>query len=278
VISVVIPVRNGMPWLEGQLRALADQDCLDRWEVVVADNGSDDGSREFAEVWSTAHDRFRVVDASARAGAPAARNAGVRAAEGDLIAFCDADDVVHSGWISACAEALGHADVAAGTFDTWSLNGGPESPAIPAAYRQLGFLPAGLTANLAVRRSAFDDAGGFDEALLMGDDIELCWRLQLRGFRFASAPDAVVAKRERDGFTHVFRQTFSYGLCGPVLYRRYRSQGARRDLSGAGKTWAWLVCSVPLLLISNRRCEWARAAGVRLGRLVGSVRESVFFP
>ncbi len=44
MISVVVPVRNGMPWLEQQLRALAEQDCDEPWEVIVANNNSTDES------------------------------------------------------------------------------------------------------------------------------------------------------------------------------------------------------------------------------------------
>jgi glycosyltransferase involved in cell wall biosynthesis len=278
LISVILPVRNGMPWLDDQLRALADQQCEEPWEVVVADNGSTDGSAELAQTWADQVDGFRVVDASVVRGAPAARNVGVRAAKGDLLAFCDADDAVEKGWLAHCVAALEHADVVAGVFDFWSLNAGPESPPTPAATRQLGFLPAGLTANLAVRRIAFEDVCGFTEELRLGDDIDLCWRLQLRGFRFAIAPEAIVAKRERSTFSEVFRQTTAYGRCGPVLYRRYRAMGAHRDLVGAGKAWMWLALSVPSLLHDERRNQWARTAGVRLGRLVGSVKEGVFFP
>jgi GT2 family glycosyltransferase len=166
----------------------------------------------------------------------------------------------------------------AGAFDFWSLNGTRKSPTAPAAIRQLGFLPAGLGANLAVRRSVFDGVGGFNEDLLLGEDIDLCWRLQLQGFQFAYAPEAVVAKRELVGFGKIFRKAFSYGRSGPALFRRYRSVGARRNLAGAAKSWAWLVISLPLLFERNRRTEWARAAGMRSGRLVGSVAQSVFFP
>ena len=81
--------------------------------------------------------------------------------EGDLLAFCDADDVVQPGWLSAVASALEDADVAAGVFDFWSLNGRPASTLQPAATWQLGFLPAGLGANLGVRRHAFEEVGGF---------------------------------------------------------------------------------------------------------------------
>jgi len=278
LISVILPVRNGMPWLDVQLRALADQQCEEPWEVVVADNGSNDGSTELAQTWADRIDGFRVVDASLVRGAPGARNSGVRAAKGDLLAFCDADDAVDKDWLAHCVAALDHADVVAGVFDFWSLNAGPESPPTAAATHQLGFLPAGLAANIAVRRIAFEEVSGFAEDLPIGEDIDLCWRLQLRGFRFAIAPEAIVAKRERSTFTEVFRQTAAYGRCGPVLYRRYRAVGAHRDLVGACKAWVWLALSIPSLLNDERRNQWARTAGVRLGRLAGSVKEGVFFP
>jgi cellulose synthase/poly-beta-1,6-N-acetylglucosamine synthase-like glycosyltransferase len=278
LISVILPVRNGMPWLEEQLRALAAQKCNEPWEVVIADNGSTDGSRDFAQTWSDEREGFRFVDASNLHGAPAARNAGVRAAQGDLLAFCDADDCVLAGWLASCVEALEHADVVAGSFDFWSLNGIPPSPSMPAAFRQLGFLPAGLGANLAVRRKAFEEVGGFTEEMLPGEDIDLCWRLQLHGFRFDIARSAIVAKRARSEFAEVFVQAFSYGRSGPVLHGRYRPDGAHRDLVGACKSWVWLTLSIPLMLQRHRRIEWARTAGMRLGRLVGSVSERVFFP
>ncbi len=278
MISVIVPVRDGGPWFAEQLSAIASQQCPEPWEVVVADNGSSDGSAEVARRWAEAHSGFHVVDASARRGPSAARNAGAAAASGDKLAFCDADDVVQPGWLAGCAAALGDADVVAGHLDLWSLNGGPPAPAQAASTRQLGFLPAALGANLAVRRSAFDAVGGFDEELTTGEDIDLSWRLQLAGFRFAEAPSAVVAKRDRSRFDEVFRNARTYGRCGPVLFRRYRSEGARRDLTGALRAWVWLVVALPTLFRPERRTAWARAAAIRIGRLEGSVSERVFFP
>jgi len=278
VISVIVPVRNGMPLLEEQLRALAAQKCDEPWEVVVADNGSTDGSLAFANDWARTHPNVVVVDASGLPGASAARNAGVAVASGEYLAFCDADDVVLAGWLSGCMAALRTADLVAGRFDFWSLNTIPPAPPVRAATRQLGFLPAGLGANLAVRRGPFEEVGGFDEQFVPGEDIDLCWRLQLRGFTFAEAPDAIVSKRARSDFRSVFRQAYSYGQCGPLLHKRYRRAGARRDLRGALKAWLWLLVSMPRLAQPTRRIEWIRGAGTRLGRLEASIRLGIFFP
>jgi len=278
LISVILPVLDARPWLEEQLRALAAQKCAEPWEVVVVDNGSSDGSRELAQAWCDEHDRFRLVDASGVPGAPAARNVGVRASGGDLLAFCDADDVVHAGWLTGCVAALAHADVVAGVFDFWTLNWMTPSVAVPAANRQLGFLPAGLGANLGIRRGVFDSVGGFAEDLLVGDDIDFCWKAQLLDFRFGYAWDAIVAKREREHLGQVFRQSFAYGRSGTRLYRLYRDRGARPDQLGAAKSWLWLVASLWMLLFPEKRNKLARTAGLRLGRLVGSFEQHAYFP
>lgn len=268
-----------MPWLPEQLAALAEQQCPVEWEVVVADNGSTDTSVAVAEEWSARNARFRVVDASARPGQAAARNFAMRFVHGEQLAFCDADDVVQTGWLAAIASALENAEVVAGVFDFASLNGRPPTPPQPAVTRQLGFLPGGLGANLGMQRRAFEEAGGFAEELRIGEDIDLCWRLQLRGGRFAIAPDAVVAKRDHLRPGDVFRHGVAYGRSGPKLYRRHRSEGARPDLVGAARSWLWMALHLPRLVRTGpARNEWLHAAGVRIGRLYGSVEMGVFFP
>jgi glycosyltransferase involved in cell wall biosynthesis len=279
VISVIVPVRNGQPWLEKQLQALVDQDYAGEWELIIADNGSTDDSPDVARSWAERNSRIHCISATTLHGAPAARNAGVRAAKGDYLAFCDADDIVQPGWLASCAKALEEVDVVAGVFDFWSLNGLRAAPPKPASMRQLGFLPAGLGANLAVARHAFEAVGGFAEELLIGEDIDLCWRLQLEGYRLTIEFSAVVAKRERPGFRQVFRQAAAYGRSGPALYRRHRTNGARRNIGGATKSWLWLILLSPRLARPGaQRIEWARAAGMRTGRAAGSIRERVFFP
>jgi glycosyltransferase involved in cell wall biosynthesis len=281
VISVIVPVRNGMPWLEQQLRALAEQECHEPWEVVVADNNSTDESGLVAQKWVNLTDMIRLVDASKASGPGSTRNAGVAVAQGDLLAFCDADDVVQPGWLKAHVFALAEADVSAGVFDFWSLNGlatpSPLTYAPPPAMSLFGFLPGAGSSNLAVRRHTFETLGGFSEDLMTGEDFDLSWRSQLSGHRFVLNADAVVARRDRQGFTAVFSRYTAYGRCGPVLFRRFRADGLRRDLVVAAKTWIWLILSTPRLLQPEFRDRWARIAGWRTGCLVESVRQRVLF-
>lgn len=279
MISVIIPVLNGGPYLVDQLRALESQVSSEPWEAIIADNGSTDGSIEVAGEWCSTHLNFHLIDASAMAGAAAARNAGVSKASGEYLAFCDADDVVLPGWLNACVEALHLADLGAGYFDFERLNDFGPAQALSEGFRPLGFLPAGLGANLAVRRIPFDAVGGFDERFVpVGDDTDLCWRLQLGGYSFIKMHDALVAKRSRTTFREVFHQCSVFGQAGPLLYRQYQGDGLRRDIRGAFKAWAWLVVTAPMIFQTTRRFEWARGIGIRFGRLKGSWRHHVFFP
>jgi GT2 family glycosyltransferase len=235
LISVVVPVLNGMPWLEHQLLALSTQQVPVEWEVMVADNGSEDETRACVARWTERDPRIQLVDASAGHGAAAARNVGVRSARGGLVAFCDADDVVRPGWLASVSAALADSDLVAGVFDFGALHGDPNSLPAPAATRQLGFLAFGLSANLAVRREAFEAVHGFAEELSPGEDVDLCWRLQLAGYRFAVAPDAVVEKRERVAGMPTFRAALRALPC-----RRHAARPSR-----GGKGVALVGCRSP---------------------------------
>ena len=281
MISVIVPVRNGMPWLEAQLRALAEQECDEPWEVVVADNNSTDQSGSVAREWINRFQTMRVIDASKARGPGGTRNAGVLEARGDMLAFCDADDIVQPEWLRSHVAALAHADISAGVFDYWSLNGQPApSPltyAPPPAMTLFHFLPAAGTNNMAIRRDAFEDLGGFADDLMTGEDLDLSWRSQLSGHRFVLTPEAVIARRNQQGFTAVLKRYFTYGQCGPTLFRRFQAEGLQRELVVAMKTWAWLIVSSPRLLLPKYRDHWARIAGMRAGRLTQSAKLRILF-
>jgi GT2 family glycosyltransferase len=279
VISVVMPVLNGADTIESQLSALAAQTFGGRWEMIVADNGSTDQTRRVANAWADRLPGFRLVDASAVPGAGGARNIGVAASHGDLLVFCDADDIVSPRWLEAFAESREHWDIAAGVFDYVSLNVPGAAPGVPLpgpppASLAGGWLPFAGGASLAVRRAAFDAVGGFAPEFLRCQDVELSWRLQLAGFRFAVVAEAVVARRARATLRGLWSQHNQWGRTNVSLWVRYREQGMpRSSVLEALRTYAWLLSRLPACRDDAARREWARLAGVRWGRLSGSLRE-----
>jgi glycosyltransferase involved in cell wall biosynthesis len=278
VISVVLPARNAAAVIEGQLAALCAQSYEGDWEVVVADNGSSDNTAEVARSWAGRLPRLRVVPALGARGPGAARNEGALSAGGELLAFCDADDRVATGWLRACSEALKDADVVAGAIDITTLSNPPEDPVRYFDAGMFDFLPAGLGANLAVRRGAFLSLGGFDETMRVGEDIDFCWRAQLAGLRYCEARDALVVKRVPVTTLEILGKHFLYGRSDAALYSRYRSNGMPRHLKRTVMVPKWLIRHFHFLLRPQERKHWAWQAGTYAGRLVGSVEHRVLYP
>lgn len=276
---MVIPVYEQAWELDLQLAAVTAQEVGLPYEVVVADNGSRDGTADVIKRWAHADPRVRGVDAAERRGPAAARNIAASTAQGDALAFCDADDIVARGWLAGLVGALTYSEIAAGAIDLASLNDGGRTVTSAEYGSHFAFLPVALGANFAVRTTAFRDAKGFDERLRAGEDIDLAWRIQLRGGRLVSAPDAVVAKRERSSGPALRRQVLNYGRHDAALYRRFRVEGLGRNGRLTLKTYAWLVLNAPLALaVPGRRSQFSRAFYLRLGRLRGSVEHRVFYP
>ena len=90
-LSIIVPVYNAAPWLNRCLTSIAGQTFRD-WECLLIDDGSTDESGAICDAWQQKDPRFAAVHQK-NAGVSAARNKGLSLAKGELIAFCDADDV-----------------------------------------------------------------------------------------------------------------------------------------------------------------------------------------
>jgi glycosyltransferase involved in cell wall biosynthesis len=273
-VSVVIPCKNAEPWIGTQLDALAHQDYPGPIEIIVADNGSDDASRDIVG----RNPGVRLVDASARRGPNYARNTGATLAQGDLILTCDADDIVDHHWVMAMAAALAEYDLVVGRLDFQTLN--PESGShtearVPPGPR-LGFLPGCGAGNFGIRAEVFRALGGWDDSMDYGfEDTELCWRAQLAGYRLGRADDAVVQYRLRTETTKIVRDAYHGAQNLPVLVRRFRGQGMslRPIIWRAMSFVGYLVVASPAALFSHRiRTEWLRKAAVAAGVVRGMFR------
>jgi glycosyltransferase involved in cell wall biosynthesis len=187
-VSVVMPVRNGMPHLAVQLDALARQTYQGRWEVIISDNGSTDDSA--AAIQAVADQvPVRVIDSRDAPGAAGARAKAARAAAGRLLLFVDADDIAADDWVERMAAALQEYDAVGGHIDDVSLNTGSvvtwRPPLTPGELpRPFGLLPHALAGNCGLRREVYEQIGGFDPAFnYAAEETDLFWRVQLAGYQ-----------------------------------------------------------------------------------------------
>jgi glycosyltransferase involved in cell wall biosynthesis len=278
LISVVLPIRNGEAHLAEQLTALAGQTYRGAWELVVVDNGCTDRSIEIVQRFRDRLPSLVLADARRGRGLGRARNAGAAAASGELLAYCDADDVVAPDWLGALAEGAALTDMVGGSC-RYEVNSdaqlawerpGPMTSLLDA----YGFLPYPPGGNCAIWADVVREIG-WDESFEFGaSDIEFGWRAQLAGFRIAFEPRAVIQRRFRDRPAAVARQHFRSAMSEPYLHRRFRGHGmARSDLRRALLSWCRLgLTAVRLVTSREGRGSWLRDAAVRSGRICGSVR------
>lgn len=285
LVSVVMPALNMEAVISGQLDGLARQDYGGPWELVVADNGSTDRTRAIVNGWVDRIPGVRVVDAAQRRTVSHARNEGIRAARGELILLCDADDVVSSGWLRAMVDAARSFDAVGGRLDLDLLNPsrvvGERPTMFQVGLETIGdFLPYAVGANCGFSRELFDAVGGFDVAYVEGgDDIDFFWRAQLAGYTLGFAPSADVAYRYRPGGRACWRQFLRYGRADPQLYRAFRTAGMpRSSVVGALTRGGLLALRSPLQLAARTRsADWTWKMAWRVGRLVGSVKHRVLY-
>ena len=188
-LSVVIPARDAADMIGRTVEAALAQDVDGDFEVVVVDDGSTDQTATIAKRAGA-----RVVRNDTAVGPADARNAGVAAAAGELLAFTDADCEPQAGWLRAGVRALEQADIVQGRVEPDpSANLGPFDHTIT-VREESGLFE---TANLFVRREWFDRIGGFRAFIdpakgHFGEDLVFGWKVRREGGRFAFAADAVV--------------------------------------------------------------------------------------
>lgn len=221
-ISVVLIVLNGAPWIGRQLEALAGQRFgAGSWEVIVADNGSTDGTQELVEARAATFPvPLHLVDASARPGVSYARNVGASAARAPAMAFCDCDDVVHDDWVAQAALALEESVCVTGRIRELAEPHDPDSEIL----NPEGLAGRGIHGcNFAVRRHVFFEVGGFDESLppYGCDDSEFSLRLLDRGHAIVAAPDMVLYFRRTVGLRPALRKVYLSGIAETVVWKRH---------------------------------------------------------
>lgn len=187
-VGVVMPVRNGASTLAAAIRSVYDQQPAAA-DIVVVDASEDDSA-----TLAAAFAGVRVISQLGR-GLAAARNQGLSAVAGELIAFCDADDCWTAGALACRLDHLAHepsCDAVIGHAERVLFDG---HAAMPQQLSQLGRVTPGYTPGaLMVRRAVFEAVGLFDESLAIGADSDWFVRLAQSPLRLDVLPELVLQK------------------------------------------------------------------------------------
>lgn len=238
-VTVIVCTRDRAALLRESLSAILKLDYPD-FDVLVVDNAPKTGETATMVREEFGDPRIRLLT-EPRPGLSNARNAGLRQAQGDIIAYTDDDVVVDAAWLqeiaagfermpgTACVTGLVPAgelrSPAQGYFDdrvSWSKSMTPKIYSFadpPAGLPKFPFCPSafGTGANFALDRRAAVSLGGFDSALGVGtrtgggEDIDMFTRVILAGYSLVVQPSAIVWHRHRDGLDDLSAQARGYG-------------------------------------------------------------------
>ncbi len=211
-VSVIIPVYNDPERLQKCLSALEAQTYPgDRYDILVVDNGS---AQDLAPLLSRyAHVRLTRAE---RPGSYAARNRGLTLAQGEVIAFTDADCIPALDWLERGVAALlrePNCGLVGGKVEVFFRD--PSRPTAVELYESLtGFLQRdyveeaqfAATANVFTWRSTVERVGPFEEALKSCGDLEWGQRVFAHGYRIVYADEVRVAHPARSSFGEVYRR------------------------------------------------------------------------
>jgi GT2 family glycosyltransferase len=222
-ISVIVCTYNGSATLH---------DCLDglgklqypHYEVILVDDGSHDQSAAIAREFGA-----RVISTENR-GLSAARNTGLEAATGEIVVYIDDDAYPDPDWLTYLAATFRRASHAAvggpnlapatdGSIAECVVNapGGPVHVLLSDTVAE--HIPG---CNMAFRKECLQAIGGFDTQFrAAGDDVDVCWRIQQRGWTIGFSPAAMVWHHRRNSLRAYWKQQQGYGKAEALLERKW---------------------------------------------------------
>ncbi len=263
LVSVVMPARDAAPHVGAAVASVLAQTHRDL-EVVVVDDGSGD---ETAAIAASFGGRVRVMS-QANAGVAAARNRGIEAARGELIAFCDADDILFPSHLAALLEvraATGADVVTANAY--WLFETGIDpgkrrhrDGIPPPAKQRRGILEQNFVSTMALfPRALHGRLGGFDPSLRHAEDWDFWMRAVFSGAVVAHQPRPLALYRWGEGLS-ADRVAMDAGV--REVLRRARD---RLDLRPAERAYVERRLASPSPAELLREADEALRAGDRAG-------------
>jgi len=222
-VSVVVCTYNGARTIRDCLDGLSRLDYPD-YEVIVVDDGSTDATGVIARQYDC-----RLIQTENQ-GLANARNTGLAAATGEIIAYLDDDAYPDPDWLTYLAATFLRTPYAGvGGPNIAPPGDGPIAECVARAPggpvhvlvtdREAEHIPG---CNMAFRKSCLEAIGGFDPQFrTAGDDVDVCWRLQERGWALGFHPAAMVWHHRRNSLRTYWRQQIGYGRAEAMLERKW---------------------------------------------------------
>jgi O-antigen biosynthesis protein len=221
-VSIVVCACNGGNTLRWCLEGMDGIDYPD-YEVIVVDDGSSDDTAAIARECG-----YPPISTPNR-GLSNARNTGLEAASGEIVAYVDCDARPDRDWLrylTASFRGTDHAGIGGPNLpppDGWIAECVANAPGGPVhvllSDREAEHIPG---CNMAFLRQRLVDVGGFDPRFrAAGDDVDICWRLQEGGETLGFSAGAVVWHRARDSVRAYWRQQIGYGKAEALLERKW---------------------------------------------------------
>lgn len=300
--SIIMPFHAAAETIAASLESLQAQSVTD-WEALCINDRAPDGADRVVAAFAARDARIRLIDSPA-AGPSAARNHGAALARGEVLAFCDADDLWRPRKLAELARAFSDTQVA-GVYGRIGF-----FTRTPADYRTQSRVPAGALSiaqllaenpvctmsNLSLRRDVFVDAGGLDHAAVHNEDLELLIRLVGLGHRimgfdslqvwYRTTPTGLSADlgAMRAGRQRALRTAARFGVHSTAraeaVYMRYLARRALRLDTGPRDAWTYTMIGLrqdpAAFLLPARRGLATAIASALAFTLTPRLRQALF--
>ena len=228
-ISIIIPVRNRPEEIAACLQSLSRLDYPgERMEIIVVDDASDDHTPDVVSTFPV-----RLIPLKERRQASFCRNLAAQNAKGEILAFLDSDCLAGSLWLRELIPAFNdpYNGAVGGMIDSYSNEKGLDRYEKVKSSLNMGYWPRSSregdrffylpSCNLLVRKALFLELGGFREDIVVGEDVDICWRVQDQGHHVEYRPLGMVHHKNRNKIRPFCARRFDYGTSEPSLQQSH---------------------------------------------------------
>ncbi|MCX9084511.1 MAG: glycosyltransferase [Candidatus Methanoperedens sp.] len=290
-ISIIVPVYNGESIIDECINSLLNLNYpINKYELIIVDNNSKDNTSHIISKYPV---KYAL---ETKKGSYAARNKGIKLAEGEILLFTDSDCIADKDWIINIIKPFRDSRVGAVGGKTITYN---PTTIVEKYLESISALdnessikskrPSIATANAAFRKNILGQVGFFDETFTSGGDYDISWRIHNLGYILAYEHNSIIFHKHGTDFKSLFNKEFRYG-CGNVQLFKKHFDKNRFRLGGYVQILYTLLIQIPfrfLSVILRKRdkmmhiavpfCILIRNIGYKSGMIYGCIKYKTIY-